>query len=57
MSAAVAVKVLDVRAAWTTGPVELRLSSPIALDYMYNLGRDTRAGCAPSLSPPSGRID
>jgi hypothetical protein len=37
----VAVKVLDVRAAWTHGPVEMRLLVANALNYMYNLVPET----------------
>jgi len=37
----VAVKVLDVRAAWTHGPVEMRLLVANALNYIYNLVPET----------------
>jgi len=39
----VPVKVLDVRAAWKSGPVELRVLATNVLNYMYNLVPETLA--------------
>ena len=39
----VAVKVLDLRAVWKQGPVELRLVAANVLNYMYNLVPETLA--------------
>jgi hypothetical protein len=39
----VAVKVLDVRAGWTRGPLGVRLLVANALNYMYNLVPQTLA--------------
>ena len=39
----VAVKVLDLRAGWTHGPVDIRLLVSNALNYMYNLVPETLA--------------
>ena len=39
----VAVKVLDVRAAWKSGPVELRVLATNVLNYIYNLVPETLA--------------
>jgi len=39
----VAVRVLDARASWTSGPVEVRLLVANALNYIYNLVPETLA--------------
>jgi iron complex outermembrane receptor protein len=39
----VAVKVLDLRAAWKRGPLDVRLLVANALDYIYNLVPETLA--------------
>jgi iron complex outermembrane receptor protein len=39
----VAVKVLDLRAGWTSGPLEMRLLVANALNYIYNLVPETLA--------------
>jgi hypothetical protein len=39
----VAMRVLDVRATWTRGPVEFRLLASNVLNYIYNLVPETLA--------------
>ena len=39
----VPVKVLDLRARWTSGPVEFRLLATNVLNYIYNLVPETLA--------------
>ena len=39
----VAVKVLDLRAGWRRGPIEMRLLAANVLNYMYNLVPQTLA--------------